>query len=129
MSRYASAPPGVLELRLRELDREWDVERLTAATSGLLLLLGLGLVSLKGEQWLVFPAVVAACLLLHALVGWTPALPLMRCLGFRTPQEIAHERRALETCCGDVQTASLTKTVQDREDLSRFENEGGSPAR
>lgn len=125
LSRYVAAPLEVFEQRLKELDREWNVERLTAALSGLLLLLGLELVSLKGEQWLVFPAIVAACLLLHAVVGWTPALPLLRGLGFRTPQEIARERYALETARGVAQTANLATAVQDREALSRFENEGG----
>src|SRR5947207_8821575 len=89
MSGYSAASPGMLRQRVRQLDREWDVERLTAATAGVLLLVGLRLASLWGEQWLVFPAVVAACLLLHALLGWTPALPLFRVLGFRRPQEIA----------------------------------------
>ena len=50
LSRYAAAPPGVLERRLRGLDREWDVERLTAATSGLLLLLGLLLAWFQAVQ-------------------------------------------------------------------------------
>jgi hypothetical protein len=36
-----SAALGDPDQRLRQLDREWDVDRLTAATSGLLLLLGL----------------------------------------------------------------------------------------
>ena len=127
-SRTVSAPPGVIELRLRELDREWDVDRLTAATSSLFLFIGLQLVSFKGEQWLVFPALVAACLMLHAFIGWTPLLPLLRVLGFRTPREIAHAQLTLETSRRDIQTTSLNKTVQDREDLSRFENEGGIPA-
>src|SRR4051812_42046193 len=78
--------PAVLERRLRELDGEWDVDRLTVITAGLLLLLGLELVSLRGGEWLVFPAVVAACLLLHGLAGWSPAFPLLRVLGFRTPR-------------------------------------------
>jgi hypothetical protein len=126
-ARHAATPAGVLEQRLRKLDGEWDVERLTAVVSGLLLLVGLGLVSFAGEQWLVFPAVVAGCLLLHGLAGWTPALPLLRGLGFRTPQTIARERHALESARRDVQTAKLATAVQDREDLSRFENEGGRP--
>lgn len=126
--RYSAVPPGVREQRLRQLDREWDVERLTAATAGLLLLFGLQLVSLRGEQWLVFPAVVAACLLLHALAGWTPALPLLRGLGFRTPQGIARERHALEASRSDVQTASPATIVQDHEDLARFEQEADRPA-
>lgn len=128
MSSHASTPSGGLERRLRELDGEWDVDRLTVITAGLLLLLGLELVSLRGGEWLVFPAVVAACLLLHGLAGWTPAFPLLRVLGFRTPGEIGRERHALETARGELGTASPGLAVQDCEALSRFENEGGCPA-
>jgi hypothetical protein len=125
---HAAVPAAVLEKRLRELDREWDVERLTAASSGLFLLGGVLLVVFLGAGWLVLPALLAVCLLLHGLAGWTPALPLVRRLGYRTPQEIARERHALQIMRGDFQPESLATTPQDREDLSRFENEGGAPA-
>jgi hypothetical protein len=126
-TRYAAVPAGGLEERLRELDHEWDVERLTAAASGLVLLGGVLLVWLLGAGWLVLPAILAVCLLLQGLAGWTPALPLIRLLGYRTPQEIAHERHALEIMHGDFQPKSLAAAPQNREDLSRFENEGGAP--
>jgi hypothetical protein len=128
VARYAAPPAGVLEHRLRELDREWDVERLTATVWGLVLLGAVLLVLLLGAGWLVLPVVVAACLLLHGLVGWTPARPLLRRLGYRTPQEVARERFALKAMRGDCQPESLVTTPQDREDLARFEDEGGPPA-
>jgi hypothetical protein len=80
-----------------------------------------------GESWLVLPAIIGGCLLLHAVIGWTPALPLIRQLGYRTAEEIAQERYALKAIRGDFQPMNLITTPQDREDLSRFEGEGGPP--
>ncbi len=128
MGRYAAAPAGVVEQRLRELDREWDVERLTAITFGLVVLGGVLLVAFLGPGWLVLLALGGACLLLHGAAGWSPALLLTRCLGYRTAREIAQERFALRATCGDIPTLSPDITPEDREDLSRFENEGGAPA-
>jgi hypothetical protein len=128
MPRYAAAPPGVLVQRLRQLDREWDVERLTAVASGLLLLGSIQMVSLLGQEWLLMPALIAACLLLQGLFGWTPALPLLRGLGFRTSSEIARERHTLEASRDDLRAVGPGTAPLDREGLSRFENEGGTPA-
>jgi hypothetical protein len=128
LARYAAAPAGVLEQRLQELDHEWDVERLMVTLSALILLGSVLLVWLLGADWLVLSGILAGCLLLHGLFRWTPALPLLRCLGYRTPEEIAHERYALKALRGDFQPKESDTTAQDREDLSRFESEGGSPA-
>lgn len=115
----AAELPGALEQRLRVLDHEWDMERLTATTSGLVLLGGVLLVLFLGTAWLVLPVAIAACLLLYGVTGWRPAAPLARLLGFRTAKEIAFERYTLKASRGES---------QDREDLSRFESEGGSLA-
>jgi len=127
VARFASATPALLDQRICELDHEWDVERLTGAASGLVLLASVLLVWFMGAGWLVLPAVIGACLLLHTVVGWTPALPLIRQMGFRTAEEIAQERYALKAIRGDFHPMSLITTPQDREDLSRFEGEGGPP--
>jgi len=127
VARFASATPALLEQRLRELDHEWDVERVTGAASGLVLLGSVLLAWFMGEGWLVLPAIIGGCLLLHAVIGWTPALPLIRQLGYRTAEEIAQERYALKAIRGDFQPMNLITTPQDREDLSRFEGEGGPP--
>jgi hypothetical protein len=128
VAHFASATPQMLERRLRELDHEWDVERITATIVSLGVLGGILLVSLFGEGWLVLPFLFATFLLLHALVGWSPALPLIRFGGCRTAQEIAHERYALKALRGDFQRLDVVTTPQDREDLARFEGEGGPPA-
>jgi hypothetical protein len=128
VARYAAASPQLLDERLRELDHEWDVERTTATGAGMLLLAGVLLASTVDMRWLVLPAIVGACLLLHGLIGWSPVLSLMRRLGYRTPREIDHERYALKALRGDFTPLAVVTTPQDREDLARFEGEGGPPS-
>lgn len=128
VSYYAAATPPLLEQRLRELDHEWDVERITSAFVGTGLTLSVLLTSAQGEAWLVVTLILSTFLLLHALVGWSPLLPLIRLWGCRTAREIAHERYALKALRGDFQRLDVVTTPQDREDLSRFEGEGGPPA-
>jgi hypothetical protein len=82
--------------RLRDLQREWDVERALATASSGMSLLGLALASSRGRRWLLLPTVVQSFYLQHTLQGWCPPLPLFRRLGFRTPAEIERERCALK---------------------------------
>jgi hypothetical protein len=80
--------------RLKELDREWDVDRVLMANFALL---G-ALTSELGRRypgWKHFFRAQQAFLLLHAVVGWCPPLPLFRRMGVRTDKEIAAERNAL----------------------------------
>ncbi len=127
VARYASASPQLLDQRLRELDHEWDVERTTATVASLGLLAGMGIAAVFGTIWLILPALIAGCLLLHALVGWSPALPVIRQLGCRTAREIDHERYALKALRGDFQPLAVATTPHDREAHARFEDEGGPP--
>jgi hypothetical protein len=128
VARYASATPVLLEQRLHELACEWDVERVIAAIAGLGLTAGVVLTAFAGLGWLFVPLVIASFLLMHAVIGWSPVLPLIRRMGYRTGCEIAHERYALKALRGDFQRLDAVTTPQDREDLARFEGEGGPPA-
>ena len=91
-----------IDARLAELDREWDIERMTAlsATIDAALMLALGV--RRGVGWwkwgLVF---LAGALAAHVAVGQCPSLLLYRRLGFRTPREIEEERFALKVARGD----------------------------
>jgi hypothetical protein len=82
--------------RLEQLEREWDIERALATGSSCLSLFGLTL-GLRGRRrWLVLPLAVQAFYLQHTLQGWCPPLPILRRLGFRTPEEIEDERSELQ---------------------------------
>lgn len=93
--------PERIDDRLRELDREWDVERTLETVSSSLTLTGLAMALLGRRRALVLPIAVQAFFLQHALQGWCPPLPLLRRLGVRTRAEIDRERFALKALRGD----------------------------
>jgi hypothetical protein len=95
-----------IEERLRELDREWDIERTLETNAAAVSLVGLGLGALVHRGFYALPAVVATFLLQHALQGWCPPLPIFRRLGVRTAREIDEERYALKVLRGDFGTVA-----------------------
>jgi hypothetical protein len=90
-----------MDRRIRELDREWDIERTLEANAASVALLGLGLGALVNKKFFALPAIVAGFLFQHAIQGWCPPLPIFRKLGFRTQTEIEQERYALKALRGD----------------------------
>jgi hypothetical protein len=101
VSRYIGADPVFIDERIRELEREWHVERTLEANAAMLALFGLGLGLTFHRKFLVLPAMAAAFLLEHALQGWCPPVSLMRRLGIRTGAEIQEEIIALRILRGD----------------------------
>lgn len=91
---YAEYPEKI-DQRLRELDHEWDVERALETGASTLTLTGLVLSKTVSRRWLLLSLGVQGFFLQHALQGWCPPLPILRRLGFRTADEINHERHAL----------------------------------
>ena len=96
----AQHPEGIDE-RLRELDREWDIERLLEANAALFGFTGAVMGSVGVRAGLRLAALVSAFLFQHALQGWCPPVPLFRRLGVRTSREIEIERVALKALRGD----------------------------
>jgi hypothetical protein len=95
VERFRGAPWEVIEGRIRELEREWDIERGLDANAAGLALAGLALGLVADRRFFMLPAIAAGLLLQHALRGWCPAVPLLRRLGFRSEREIEDERHAL----------------------------------
>lgn len=126
VARYASLTPQLLDQRLMELSHEWALERIIAGGAAVGIFAGLLLVAIFGVGWIVVPATITAVLLMQAFAGWTPLVPLLRKLGCRRGCEINHERYALKALRGDFQRLNVVVTPQDREDLARFEGEGGA---
>jgi hypothetical protein len=96
-----AARAGRIDERLRELEREWDIERTLESNAAAIGLLGLGLGAFVHRRLYLLPAVVAGFLLQHAVQGWCPPLPIFRRLGIRTAREIEEERQALKALRGD----------------------------
>lgn len=101
LERFDGADSQMIDARIAELRREWDIERALEANAATVALLGLGLGVFVDRRWLALPAIVGGFLLQHAIQGWCPPLPLFRRLGVRTAAEIHEEITALQTMRGD----------------------------
>lgn len=101
IARYAHSGRSLIDQRLEALDREWDIERLLEANAATLSLLGVILGTTLHVLFFMIPGIVAAFLLIHAIWGWCPPIPVFRWMGVRTQSEIDYERYALKTIRGD----------------------------
>lgn len=101
---YANKSHEEIEARLRELDREWDMERLLEMNASALAATGVGLAVATGnKKWLAIPGVVLPFLFMHAVQGWCPPVPVFRRFGVRTRKEIDREKYELKALRGDFQ--------------------------
>lgn len=97
---FMTARPDLIEGRLAELDREWDIERTLEVNAGILAFTGV-MLSFRRRGWAILPLAVTGFLVQHAVRGWCPPVPLFRRLGVRTAREIERERNALKAIRGD----------------------------
>jgi len=98
---YSGQTKEEIYRRIRELDQEWDFERVLETMASSVSLTGVVLGSTVDRRWYLLPTAVLSFLLLHAIQGWCPPLPILRGLGIRTREEIARERYALKALAGD----------------------------
>ena len=94
----ADTPIAVIDRRLAQLDREWEVDRALMAALGTVGMI----IAVKGTRsvratgglngWLYAARVPFAFLLMQAATGWCPPVAVLRRLGFRTRREIDAER-------------------------------------
>jgi hypothetical protein len=115
---YYSMHPEEIDVRLAELDREWDLERVLEANAGSIALGGMLLGLFKHRAFLVLPLAVAGFLLQHALQGWCPPARFFRRRGVRTAAEIASERAALKSLRGDFAAVERMPNAPERANAS-----------
>ncbi len=104
--------PAAIDYRLKELDREWDIERTLETNGSALLLIGLTFGVLGSRRWLALPVLVGSFCLQHALQGWCPPIELFRRMGIRTSREIEEERTALKILRGDFKEFAKEKNSE-----------------
>ncbi len=93
--QYEDADNSELRERLRELDAEWDTERVLETNAAGIMLAGVALSAIHSAKWLILSGLAGAFLLQHALQGWCPPLPIIRRLGIRTQNEIESEKEKI----------------------------------
>lgn len=86
--------PEAIKVRLKELDKEWDIDRVLMLNFSVLVFPQL-LAARKNKKWLWGPLIQTPFLFMHAVLGWCPPSLWFRPLGFRTRKEINAEREAL----------------------------------
>jgi len=91
-----------IDSRLRQLQAEWDTERALQTNAGFVIGFGILLGLFVKPLRLLAPA-VSAFMVMHAVEGWCPPLPIMRRMGVRTAREINRERYALKALRGEFQ--------------------------
>ena len=101
IEEYQNSRREQLDQKIRSLDAEWDTERVLETNAAALILLGSLLSCKYSKKWIWLSGGVSFFLLLHALQGWCPPLPLIRKLGVRTAEEISLEKHALKLLRGD----------------------------
>jgi hypothetical protein len=109
---FSRRGPAAIARRLRELDEEWDIERVLEANAASVTLAGSLLALTVDRRWLLLPLAVGGFLLQHAVQGWCPPLIWFRRMGVRTAQEIEHERNALKALRGDYSVVSASEPAQ-----------------
>jgi hypothetical protein len=99
---YATKSPEEIEARIKELDKEWDIERVLELNAATLALSGV-LLGIKDRRWTILSGVVGAFLIQHSLQGWCPPVEIFRALGVRTRKEIDQEKYTLKAMRGDFE--------------------------
>lgn len=93
-----------VEARLQQLKKEWDIERALQTSAGFVISATL-LLGLFKKRWRILSIVSSGFLILHAVNGWCPPVPILRRLGVRTAREINREKYALKAVRGDFSGA------------------------
>lgn len=102
LKKYVDSSDNVLSEKIKNLNAEWDIERILEATAASAVLIS-SILGLKKSQniWFLVPGTIGFFLLQHALQGWCPPLPVLRKLGARTGLEIENEKVVLKMLRGD----------------------------
>ena len=90
-----------IEVRLDELDQEWDLNRLLQVAGAGLSLGGVAMGFLFGRKWFLLPGIAGWLMLQYGLKQEVPPIPFLRKLGIRTSGEIDQERSALLAMRGE----------------------------
>ena len=98
---YKSEGRGAINERIKELDREWDLERTLEMNAAAFAFTGTLLAAVINKRWMVLPFLVSAFLAQHAVQGWCPPVEILRRMGVRTRLEIDREKYALKALRGD----------------------------
>jgi hypothetical protein len=114
VARCAAEGVGAINQRLKELEMEWDVERMLETNFASLVLIGSALGLGVNKRFMLLPAIASGFMLQHVTQGWCPPLIFLRRMGYRTADEIDRERYALKALRGDFDVLHKRASNNDR---------------
>jgi hypothetical protein len=122
VAKYLNASREDISKRIEHLNKEWDTERVLEANASAIIFIGTVLGFLVNTWLFLICGFISFYLLMHALEGWCPPLPLIRKLGVRTVYEICTEKMILKHLRGDFneipcQEKELVKAATSDTDL------------
>lgn len=112
--RAGGESDAALSRRLEQLDAEWDMERVLETNASALALGGVILGLLVNKKFFAIPCFVLPFLLLHALQGWCPPVPMFRSRGVRTRKEIDTEKFTVKALRGDFADVKAERDPNQR---------------
>ncbi|MBX9678469.1 MAG: hypothetical protein K2X38_06870 [Gemmataceae bacterium] len=119
------AGPEAISKRLDQLDSEWSVGRVVKAGVGVSVLSGIALGILVHPSWFALAAIPGLFLAQYMFTRRSILGDMLHGMGMRSGAEIDAERVALRALRGDFQGLPTIVHVEDRDALSRMEDEGG----
>lgn len=111
--RYAGKSPPEISARIKELDKEWDIERVLNLNMSVFALCGITLSLFLGPYSLILPTLFLLFFIWHAFRGWCPPIPVLRYFKIRTRPEIDREKYALKALRGDFKGFTNDKDLAD----------------
>jgi hypothetical protein len=99
--KYSGKNADEISLRIKELDKEWDIERVLDLSMSALALSGITSSLLINRYTIILPILLLLFFIWHAFQGWCPPIPLLRYFKIRTRPEIDREKYALKAIRGD----------------------------
>lgn len=111
-----------LAVLIGEVGHEWDFDRVVEVEAAITGLTGLVLGAVKDSRFFLMPALAGGMMLVHALHGWYPILPLLRRLGLRSQDEIDREYYALKALRGDFDSVARASNEKRAEAAWRAVN-------
>lgn len=101
--KYAEKDSSEISRRIRELDKEWDIERVLDLVMSAMALCGISGSLLFYKYSIALPILLLIFFIWHAFQGWCPPIPLLRYFKIRTRPEIDREKYALKAMRGDFE--------------------------
>ncbi|MFY9310892.1 MAG: hypothetical protein WAQ28_17730 [Bacteroidia bacterium] len=98
---YAGKSAAEISERIKQLDKEWDIERVLDLNMSALALCGITLSLVFNPYSIVLPILLLLFFIWHAFQGWCPPIPILRYFKIRTRPEIDREKYALKAMRGD----------------------------